>query len=181
MFETDSIRNAGFLCGNDVTNPQNRCPACFFGLEIGGKRKHKSARRPRIQHQHRANFREAIKWQAPVQGSVQRRYAEWQARLIIPGFLCFRIAGGFCLLCRSERWQRFSLQSGDLFAQGKKRFPRRGVLGHGVSSITNVHFMFLWIPEASKRVNSQMAGIFSSGGRPMILLSKNIAEGTIWA
>jgi hypothetical protein len=55
------------------------------------------------------------------------------------------------------------------------------VLGHGVSSIRNVLFMFLWIPELPIRVNSQIMGIFSSDRRPMILHSKNIVGGTIWA
>ncbi|MCM2501415.1 hypothetical protein, partial [Neorhizobium galegae] len=58
---------------------------------------------------------------------------------------------------------------------------RRGVLCHGVSSIRNVLFMFLWIPELPIRVNNQILGIFSWDPRPMILHSKNIAGGTIWA
>ncbi|CDZ72545.1 Hypothetical protein NGAL_HAMBI2610_41690 [Neorhizobium galegae bv. orientalis] len=181
LFETDGIGNSGLLHGEGITDPEKRRLARLSRFEVRRQRESKAACCPGIPHQERADFRDAVERQAAFQCGVHLRYAEWQAGLIVPGFPAFRIDGRVRLFRRCKRRQGFPFQSGDLFAQGKKRLLRRGVLGHGVSSIRNVLFMFLWIPELPVRVNSQIMGIFSLDPRPMILHSKNIVGGTIWA
>jgi len=133
--EADGIENTGFLPGDDVANPQNRRFARVPRFEVRGKRESKTAGCPGISHQDRADFRDAVERQATFQRGVHLHYAEWQTRLITFNFLPFRIGGRVSLLRRGKRRQALSFQSGDLFAQGKKRLLRRGVLSHGVSSI----------------------------------------------
>ncbi|CDZ42384.1 Hypothetical protein NGAL_HAMBI1146_51500 [Neorhizobium galegae bv. officinalis] len=181
LFETNGIGNSGLLHGDDITDPEERRLARLLRFEVGRQRESKAACCPGIPHQQRADFRDAVERQTAFQCGVHLRYAEWQTGWVVLGCPAFRIGRRVRLFRRGKRRQRFSFQSGDLFAQGKKRLLRRGVLCHGVSSIRNVLFMFLWIPELPIRVNNQILGIFSWDPRPMILHSKNIAGGTIWA
>lgn len=181
LFETDGIGNSGLLHGDDITYPEERRLARLFRSEVGRQRESKTACCPGIPHQMGTDFRDAVERQAAFQGGIQCCYAKWQTGWVFLGCPALRIGSQVRLFRRGKRRQRFSFQSGDLFAQGKKRLLRRGVLCHGVSSIRNVLFMFLWIPELPIRVNNQILGIFSWDPRPMILHSKNIAGGTIWA
>lgn len=135
LLEADGIGNTGFLCGNDITDPQNRRLARLPRFQMRRQRESKAACSPGIPHQQRADFRDAVEQQTAFQCGVHLHDAEWQAGLVGLGFPAFRIGRQVSLFRRGKRRQRFSFQSGDLFAQGKKRLLRRGVLGHGVSSI----------------------------------------------
>lgn len=151
LFEADGIGNSGLLRGHDIADPQNRRVAWLSRFQVRGQRESKAACCSGISHQQRADFRDAVERQATFQRGIHRRYAEWQTRLIIPGFLAFRISGQVRLFRRGKRRERFSFQSGDLFAQGKKRLLRRGVLGHGVSSIRTCSLYVLMDSRAGRK------------------------------
>ncbi len=151
LFETDGIRNSGLLHGDDITDPEKRRLARLSRLEVRRQRESKAACCPGIPHQTGTDFRDAVERQATFQGGIHRRYAEWQTGWVVLGFPALRIGSRVRLFRRGKRRQRFSLQSGDLFAQGKKRLLRRGVLGHGVSSICTCSLYVLMDSRAARK------------------------------
>ncbi len=155
--ETRRIRSARLLPGDGVTDPQNRPSTDLPSLKMRHEREGEPACRACISHQSCADFRNSIKRQTALQGDIQRIYAEGKTKLFYLGFFAFRVFGSLRLFCRGKGWQGFPLQSGDLCAQGKKSLLRRGVLGHGVSSI---HICSLYVLRDSRgREKSQQKSL----------------------
>lgn len=144
------IGNAGFASEKTVRDPEHG--SALVNRYGRGKRQDKARCRPRIIHGERPHFGDGIQYEATVQCLIKHRDAERQTCpfILYTPSSQIRLSG-----CNRGR-QSLAFHFGDLFAQGKNRFLRRGVSGHGVSSISICSLYVLIDSRACRESQSAM-------------------------
>ncbi len=135
LSEPPGIKNTRFARGEPVRDPQHRSRSAFDGIEARGERKNEPACGTGVIHRQGADFRDGIEQQSARQRLVQIAHAERQPGARVCGISRFLQNGIVCPFGGDHGRQGSAFESGDLFAQGKKRLLRRGSACHGVSSI----------------------------------------------
>lgn len=164
MQKAYAIGHTCFLHRGRVADPKDWSASKSFPLLLplkpGSQREREAAQGPGIAGKAGTDLRNAIHGQPSLESSIEFRNAEGQAKFITLRS-SFRLPCKHTLLCRRQSRHRPAFQSGNLFTQGKKLLLRRGISGHGVSS---VHKCSLYVlmdsrarPESQQTISTKPA------------------------